>query len=331
MQSKHFYIDKEEKFRVIATETPNILLVIAGVLATLLLMVMLYYVGNLMFEKKVFGLISRSDMGAEFYLITALIVVFVGITGSQIRRFEFVSQEVSFKKSEFYQWHFYLLYFFFFVVFFFLAIRYYLPMWMKSSGRGISTILPVLTLLTILFAWLVRNTWDVFFRFFTQLFSPIDWRLIVDRMHFTRMMKIKFAEVMRYQGPLSLMIIGIKNIDDLKKNFSRGKIRKLQYRIVDFVNSSVRHLDLVGRIEEGQFIAALLHTAGIDAKVPAQRVLEKMQDLVFFTKKGKSVPVQFAMGIASFDQSLENELEMINKAKKALRQAMEGEQEIVYL
>jgi GGDEF domain-containing protein len=127
-----------------------------------------------------------------------------------------------------------------------------------------------------------------------------------------------------------LMMVGLKNIDTLNKRFSRRRTRKLQLSIVEFINNSVRNLDLVGRIEDGKFVAALLHTAGADARIPAERLLEKIKGFEGSPGSKKQVPAEFCFGIASYDQTMESEQDLLDKAKQALKRCVDGGDSIVY-
>jgi len=331
MLLKNFQLLRHEKYHVLTTESSIFVLFLSGILAAVCLFGFVFYTGTLIFDAKTFSFFNTSDLGADFWIFSSIISILIGVLASRIRKYEYISLAVSYKKSEFFKISFYLLYIFFFILLFYPAFIYFLPIWVKNAGQSFINVLPVVFLLSLLVTWMIRNLWDVFFRFFLQILSPIDWRLIMDRKHFAHMLKLKYSEVKRYQGPLSLMIIAIRNMDDLKKQFSKGKIKKMLLRSMDYINNSIRNLDLVGRVEEGQFIAALLHTAGRDARIPAERINEKIKELGFFTKHGKAVSVEISIGISSYDQTMDNETALLLKTKEALAQAIEQGQNIVYL
>ena len=97
------------------------------------------------------------------------------------------------------------------------------------------------------------------------------------------------------------------------------------------MNAFLRNIDIVGRVESGQFIAALMNTAGMDARIPAQRILESMDNLEFNVGKVGRVGIEFRIGIASYDQTMHDSKELVEKANYALNEALQSDSDsIVY-
>ena len=324
MQSNETVIYRD-KYQVLATRTPVVLLLICGFLSIGIILFGAYFFYSEFMSAG--NVLDSFRFDSTALLLGLILSAVVGAGAALIRRYEYISLGLAYRKGEVFKLHFYLLYIFIFLLLVYPAFFLVMPRWMAGGGRSFSAVLPVLLLLTLVTSWVIRNLWDLIFRFLLRLFSPVDWGLYLDREHFQRMMRLKFAEVMRYQGPLSLIMIGMQNFEVLKGRYSRRKILKLQEKAVEFISQAVRNLDIVGRIGEGQFIATLVHTAGMDARVPGERISEKMEELV----KEQAVDIRFSLGIASYDQTMSNEEELIRKAQAALHRAISEKESIVYL
>ena len=319
-----------DKYQVITARSPLVLLVLSGFLAC----VVIFGVGVLIRVSQVFSsesIVGQTAIDPSLFLAGGVFSLVIGAAAALIRRYEYISLGLTYKKGEVFKLHLYFLYIFFFLLLAYPAYALILPVWASGGERNMSAVFPVLTILTVLAAWVLRNIWDMLYKLFLKTFSPVDWRLHLDQVHFQRMMRLKFAEVMRYQGPLTLIIIGLQEAETIKNRLSRRKFLRLQVKAMDFINQAVRNLDIVGRISEGQFIATLVHTAGMDARVPAERILKKLTSLVEEGRFPRDLEVRFSLGLASYDQSMSTEEDLIRKAQSALQQAIFAKEGILYL
>jgi len=328
---KKFQLNDAERDQIIIAKSSIVYLIISAIVAMFSLFAAIFYFGNIISSDKFLLVLDKASIGDNFFIVNIILVILMGSASAFIRRFEAVSRGVMFKKSEAFKLNTYFLYLFFFIILAYPAFFLYLPAWKATTALPQSSLITAILIITVIATWILRNVWDTVFRIIIRFVTPLDWRLIMDKNHFSSMMNLKFGEVMRYQGPLSLLMIGIKDYDLIKTKFSRRAVKKVQQKIMDFMNAFLRNIDIVGRVESGQFIAALMNTAGMDARIPAQRILESMENLEFKVGKEGKMEIEFRIGIASYDQSMHDSQELVDKANLALTEALQSESEpIVY-
>ena len=179
----------------------------------------------------------------------------------------------------------------------------------------------IIFIMTSFFLTMVTiQMWNLIFRNVLSVMAAVDWMLILDNEHFIHTLKLRFDEAKRYPGPFSLMLISIKDFDNLVKKFSKNKITEVQEKLIDFVNRSMRTIDIVARLEKGQYVGVILHCSGVEAKIPAERVEELVKNFAI-KDKGKEFTPSFNFGIARFDQAMQNEKELYEIALQAVNSA----------
>lgn len=205
-----------------------------------------------------------------------------------------------------------------------LAICAFIFIMLHVAGVGgkedIESRIMLFLIIGIFATMVIKQMWDLFFGVIMILLTNVDWRLIIDKERFTHMLRLRFDESKRYPGPFTMMMISIKDYDKLVKNAPQAAVIAMQEKVIDFINRSVRTVDIVGRIEQGQFIGVLLHTSGVEAKIPAERIQQIARDLTLNIHKSQFTPV-FYFGIANFEQTMQHEREIYEKGLDLLGKA----------
>jgi len=180
-------------------------------------------------------------------------------------------------------------------------------------------------IISIFITMIIKQMWDLFFGTILLSVTNVDWKLIIDKERFAHTLRLRFDESKRYPGPFTMMMIKIKDYDKLIKNASRRSIIELQERVIDFINRTMRTVDIVGRLEQGEYIGVLLHTSSVETKVPAERIRDMSKELILHIHKSELTPV-FHFGIATFEQTMQHERELYEKAWELLQQTTDEEQ-----
>ena len=180
-------------------------------------------------------------------------------------------------------------------------------------------------IISIFITMIIKQMWDLFFGTTLMATTDVDWKLIIDKERFTHMLRLRFDESKRYPGPFTMIMIKIKDYEKLIKNAPRKSVIELQERVIDFIHRSMRTVDIVGRLEQGQYIGVLLHTSGVEAKIPAERIKDMARELTLHIHKSEFTPV-FHFGIATFEQTMQHERELYEKAQKLLGEATDDDQ-----
>jgi len=175
----------------------------------------------------------------------------------------------------------------------------------------------------------VQHLWHFFFERVLSLITNIDWHLIIDKDRFNHMLRLRFDESKRYPGPLTLVIIGLGNFDEIKNKVSKKALLKYQHEMITFVDKLLRTVDIVARIEEGQYISIIQHTSAIESKIPAERIISLAKDISIKTGKNKSIIPDFRFGVASFDTKMQHERELYEKAMKAVHDSNEDNKVVI--
>jgi two-component system, cell cycle response regulator len=153
---------------------------------------------------------------------------------------------------------------------------------------------------------------------------------LYNRRYFTRRFEQEHSRATRYNLPLSCLLLDIDNFKQLNDRFGHlagdDVLRELAERLLN----STRAHDIVARYGGEEFVAVLPQTAGIGARVQAERLLARVSSQPF-----RGVPeterVTVSIGVAVFDHaSGESPEQLLQRADEALYRAKhEGKNRVV--
>ncbi|HOG64637.1 MAG TPA: hypothetical protein PLM00_04690 [Spirochaetota bacterium] len=176
--------------------------------------------------------------------------------------------------------------------------------------------------MAIFMAILMEEFWGYIFRHVLVLLSPVDWRLAVDKERFTQALRTRFDESRRYGIPLSLLVIGIDDFAVLKRSLSRRAITRLQEELIRHIDSAMRTVDSVARLESGQCIGILLHAPEEGTTIAADRLLEQLTGLSWRASRSQSLTPRLVRSIASWSPAMQHERELYELALKGLPESV---------
>jgi len=189
------------------------------------------------------------------------------------------------------------------------AIAYYV---LKVDIRAlrvenITTFFILILLGSIIFAYMLSASWSWLYTSFLNLMSPIDWIAKFDEDAFYRILPLKFYESKRYHVPLTLGIIDILNYDEILKKLGRAKVQKLMIELMDEVNTAMRFVDLIARIDDGKKIVMIMNIPSVSANIPVSRILEIIES---FSEK-KNISIEAKGKIVAFSPDMISEMDML--------------------
>ncbi len=170
----------------------------------------------------------------------------------------------------------------------------------------------------IFMAVLMEQFWGFFFRHILVVLSPVDWRLAVDKERFTQALRSRFDESRRYGIPLSLLIIGIDDFAVLRRSLPKRSVTRLQEELIRHIDSAMRTVDAVARLESGQCIGILLHAPAEGTAVAADRLLDQLSGLTWRASRRRSLTPRLVRSIASWTPAMQHERELYEAAIGAL-------------
>jgi len=302
-------ISANEKYEILAVLSPPLVLVIAGFLGGL--------IAALLLSPLVIILIQGMHWEGLKEVIIGLLIGFslLGAIAAKLLRWEYMINRESYKRVA--EFHIPLVYPFFFLCLLVPSV----VLWLNATSSEVSdVIIWIIVLILALGAAILSSalgvTWRFWHVFWLSLFSPVDWRAVIETRSFYRQLKTSFAEVKRYSAPLSLTIIDIDQSDQLKGR----AMRKAQEGMVNIIDNNIREADAVGRIEDGKIAITMAHTGGTGASIQAKRV-KKLLEEYLKSWKVKENRITLSIGIASYVSEMASYKDLIEKAQEALRHA----------
>ena len=149
---------------------------------------------------------------------------------------------------------------------------------------------------------------------------------IYNRRHFETIFKKEFARAVRYNIPLSCLMIDIDHFKRINDTFGHQIGDSVLKEISQIISSKLRkEIDTVARWGGEEFIVLLPETKNKDAVHLALRILNtisehKFSDITFFDEQ-----ITVSIGIAGLPEpSIDNEEKLIQAADKALYEAKEN-------
>ena len=152
---------------------------------------------------------------------------------------------------------------------------------------------------------------------------------LYNRRYFESCADREFLRAARYKSDLTFAVIDIdyfKKINDTYGHLCGDKILK---EVAFFINESFRKTDLTFRYGGEEFVVILTETQAKDAKIPLERLRDKIEQNQF-KFKSETLNVTISIGYSSDVEHAENATELFSFADNALYKAKEnGRNQIV--
>lgn len=127
-----------------------------------------------------------------------------------------------------------------------------------------------------------------------------DLTTLANRRYLMDCLNREIIRGMRYQHPLSIIILDIdefKNVNDVYGHIVGDKILK---ELADIIKVNVRHVDIAGRYGGDEFFIIMPETTLVEAKVIAERIRNAVEGKVF-SLLGYELWLTISLGLAEMD------------------------------
>ena len=298
----------ERKYEILTLRSNKVLVILSGALSLCLYVVIL--------------MLLTPQLGHPWliYLTKTLIVsILGGILASFLLKIEYEIQEK--KRDEFEHSSIILVTPFFLIITAILILHAGMPRMIKASYSLLQSFF-MLVFLGVGAGSILDSIWRNSYKFWISRLSPLDWGLLLDKEDAEYMLKLRFQEVKRYGGPLSICLMSIAEYSDLVKKHGKRKINKALLIFIRFARKGIRMADYLGRIEDGQLVMCLLKTAGPSAEIPCKRLAALLNDKDL-PRSVRKMDLKFNIGLVSVEPEIETYEQLEQEAKKALREAQE--------
>jgi diguanylate cyclase len=150
-----------------------------------------------------------------------------------------------------------------------------------------------------------------------------------DRAAFTDELRRRIAGSHRSGEPLSVLHFRVQDFAELEKNYGNAVGSLLLDSLATFIQSSLRDMDLLGKLEAGEFVVMIPGSSASAAKIVGQRVRTSVS-LCPIPMGGQNIRLDLDLGVASV-QPDDDAISAMNKAKDELERAAAAELEALEL
>lgn len=170
--------------------------------------------------------------------------------------------------------------------------------------------------------------WEMCFPFQKKLFVKVTDELrklsVVDSLtnflnhkSFMRQLEIEFNRAKRYQHPLALLMADIDGFKAINDNYGHLVGDKVLQEVAKAIKRSLRATDISGRYGGDEFILCLPETGLADALIVAEKLRKNLSQKPIQVDR-LQFETSLSIGLTAFRPELQNTLEMVEEADKAL-------------
>jgi len=302
-------ISANEKYEVLSTFSPNLILLIAGFLGGVVVALLL--------SPLLVPLVRRMDLGmGEGIVGFVMILGLLGAIAAKLLQWEYKVNREAYKRVA--EFHILLVYPFFFLCLLVFTVALWFRIAPEVSGVSVWMGILIMALGSVILSPALGIIWRFWHVFWLSILSPVDWRTLIETRNFNRNLKMAFTEVKRYPSPLSLTIMDIDQSD----RFKGRMMRKIQEELMNIVDKNVREADAIGEIESGKVAVIMAHTGSSGASIQTKRVKKVLKEHLK-SLEVEGARVTLSIGIASSTPEMASYKDLIQKAQAALRRAKE--------
>lgn len=151
-----------------------------------------------------------------------------------------------------------------------------------------------------------------------------------NRRHFIELADHELARALRYQRPLSLLMIDVDRFKEVNDTWGHSTGDTVLQEVSLLIRRAVRDVDIVGRMGGEEFAALLVETEAEQALQVAQRLCAAVADAVTVSPQGVPVRVTISLGLASLKGRDIDFDRLLHEADMALYRAkQEGRNRVV--
>jgi diguanylate cyclase (GGDEF)-like protein len=137
--------------------------------------------------------------------------------------------------------------------------------------------------------------------------------------------KNESARAIRYDQPLTLMLVDIDGLERVNEEYGREKGDEVIRRVAQEVKDQIRATDLAGRYEGEEFLVLCPNTDRASAQFLAERLRRRVAELFFTSADGDEYGVTVSEGLVTVTSSNEFDVDaVLAAADQALTAAKSG-------
>ena len=124
--------------------------------------------------------------------------------------------------------------------------------------------------------------------------------------------ELQFYEAKRYGISFSLMLVKVKNYEDLKKIFGGVGVDIIMHKIANKIMQSIRKSDIVGRYTKDSFLILLPFTDSDSIQKVVSRIIDLLKSNTFPPAKN----VKFSLSFTNFSENDTSYKELLKRLKE---------------
>ncbi|MGA1870501.1 MAG: diguanylate cyclase [bacterium] len=162
-----------------------------------------------------------------------------------------------------------------------------------------------------------------------NLYSKLNYLTITDPLtdiynsrYFTKSLNHEINRVNRYKGSLCLLLLDIDDFKSYNDTFGHLSGDTLLKKVSKVLKKNLRNIDIPCRYAGDEFVVILPETDICQAKIVAEKIKEKVENLALKTK------VTVSIGIANYSKNM-NRFDLFQKADTALYEAKKAGKNLV--
>ncbi len=152
--------------------------------------------------------------------------------------------------------------------------------------------------------------------------KPVDFSSLPDQAVFSGELHRRINESHRFGAPLSVMYLGINDFVSLEEEYGNAVGKLLLESVAQFIRSTLRDMDLLGKLSNGEFIVMLPGSTEQEAKLVGNRVEEAVASCVI-PLGGKNLRLGISQAVTEVKPD-DEAATMIARAKTSVNQQVEA-------
>lgn len=300
MKASIYSLTFKDKEKFLTLFSNRILTIICGIITAVFLYLLIY-----------FSLIWLNII--EFNLLSfighLIAIILIGVISVYLKLLEYRLEMISYKETTIHDIIPNFLYVFILATIILYVVGYYLLNINLESIKieNLSSLIVIALIGSIIFAYMLSSAWSWIYTNLLNYVSNIDWIAKFDEDAFYRLLPLKFYESKRYHVPLTLGIVDLQNYEEVTKKLGKKKTQKIMLEIMEEINSKLRFVDLIARIDDGKKITVIMNIPAASAHIPISRVLETID---YFNKKN-NLNLIFKGKIVGFSPDMISEMDLL--------------------
>lgn len=147
-----------------------------------------------------------------------------------------------------------------------------------------------------------------------------DMTKLFNHRHFNDILTQEVKKSIRYQRPLGLVMIALKNFTAINETYGHHEGDRLLARAAGILNATVRDVDITARYGDNEF-AVILPETDEDASLKAgERIFAALSQLTV-SGEGMENPIAVSVGIAALSENISTKKDLLKAALRALIEA----------